>query len=106
MELARKLIQEEAEKILAKIPGIIPPESKKIIGPIAGTLKISSRMLPGFPQSDLKGLDWLFDILGTLTPPLIGSLTEEQLRAAAMKAIELGLAVLDALPPEGGEKLE
>ncbi len=61
---------------------------------------MSSRMLPGFPKSDLKGVEWIFDILGTLTPMVISTLTDEQLRAAAMKGIELGMEILESLPPE------
>ena len=69
----------------------------------ANSLKLTARMLPDFPKSDLKGLDWLFNTLVSMVPGLLDGLTDVQLREAAVKSIEVGLAVLDAL--EGGEKL-
>lgn len=77
------------------------------MSPLANSLKLTTRMLPDFPASDLKGLDWLFGILGTMAPGVIVTLTDDQLRAAAYKAIDFGLAIIDRLPPEeGGEPVE
>jgi hypothetical protein len=70
------------------------------MGPIANSLKLAARMVPGFPRSDLKGLPWLFGVLGDITPGLITSLTEQQIREAAYKILDLTLKILDGLPPE------
>lgn len=106
MEYAQKLLQIEAEKILSLIPEKIPEASKRFMNPLANSLKLTTRMLQDFPKSDLKGLDWIFGILGGMVPGLINGLTEDQLRGAAYKSIEIGLAIIEALPQEGGGSLD
>jgi len=98
MDSARDLLVNEAGKILSQIPEKIPEASKKIMNPLANSLKLTARMLPDFPKSDLKGLDWLFSILGGMVPGLIAGLTDGQLRDVAIKVITIGAEVLESLP--------
>jgi len=106
MESARDLLAEEVRKVLSQIPQKIPETSKKIMNPLANSLKLTARMLPDFPKSDLKGLDWLFNTLVSTVPGLLEGLTDGQLEEAALKTIKIGLAVLDALDEVRGPRSE
>jgi len=75
------------------------------MGPLANSLKLTTRMVSGFPKSDFKGVEWLLDIVATLVPQAIDQLTDDQLEIAALKFIDLGLLIMDNLPPKGGDSI-